>query len=249
MAEDARARPDWRCPKCDGDRFVLTDDGEAVACECREVRVRRARSSGVSSVIPRKYRGVSFDRAPLPELEQVNPYVVREVRRFMRQIDKCLKQGKGLWITGDVGTGKSTLAMLISKAALNEGYSVAIYSVPHLLATSRDTYSAERGERTYMDFFRRLSRVDLLHLEDLGTEKQTDWVLEQLYSLVNQRYEDERSILATTNLRYDQLEEQIGARTASRLAEICGELWPLHGPDQRIASPEQLDEPMHSSLG
>ena len=75
-----------------------------------------------------------------------------------------------------------------------------------------------------MDFFRRLSAVDLLHLEDLGAEKQTDWVLEQLYSLINERYEDERSIVATTNLGYDELERQIGARTASRLIEICGEL-------------------------
>lgn len=248
MADEAGAQHDWRCPKCDGDGFVLTDVGEAVACECRAVRIRRARSRGVSSVIPRKYRGVSFDRAPMPQLEQVNPYVIREVRGFVREIDKRLERGKGMWITGDVGTGKSTLAMLISKAALSEGYSAAIYSVPHLLATVRDTYSAERGERSYMDFFRRLSRVDLLHLEDLGAEKQTDWVLEQLYSLVNQRYEDQRSILATTNLPYHQLEEQIGARTASRLAEICGELWPLHGPDQRIATPEQLDQPVRSSL-
>jgi DNA replication protein DnaC len=240
---------EWRCPKCDGDGFLLTEDGEAVACECRAARVKRARSRGVSSVIPRKYRGVSFDRAPVPELEQLNPYVVREVRRFLHQLDKRLEQGKGMWITGDVGTGKSTLAMLISKAALSEGHSVAIYSVPQLLATIRDTYSAERGEYSYLDFFRRLTRVDLLHLEDLGAEKQTDWVLEQLYSLVNQRYEDERSIVATTNLRYDQLEEQIGARTASRLAEICGELWPLCGPDQRVANPEQLDEPLRSSLG
>jgi DNA replication protein DnaC len=226
---------DWLCARCEGDGFVLNEEGEAVACSCRTNRIRRARTSGVSSVIPKKYRGVSFDRSPVPELAQVSPAIVREVRRFVQDIDRRLQAGKGMWFTGDVGTGKTTLAMLISKEALARGYSVAIYSVPHLLAEIRDTYGADPGERSYMDFLGRLVAVDLLHLEDLGAERQTDWVLEQLYSLVNQRYEDERAIVATTNLPYEKLEQQIGVRTASRLTEICGELWPLHGIDHRIA--------------
>jgi DNA replication protein DnaC len=235
---------EWQCKQCGGDGFVLNDAGEAVECECRERRIRVSRMEGISSVIPRKYRGVSFDRAPVPELERVNPDVVREVRNFVRDIERHLSAGQGFWITGDVGTGKTTLAMLISKTALDRHYSVAIYSVPHLLAEIRDTYSGEVGERSYMDFFRKLAAVDLLHLEDLGAEKQTDWVLEQLYSLVNQRYEDQRPIVATTNLRFDELEEQIGARTASRLLEICGELWPMYGTDQRIPY-----DPARSALG
>jgi DNA replication protein DnaC len=243
MADRARASVDWRCSKCDGDGFILTDDGEAVACECREARIRRTRSRGVSTVLPRKYRGVSFDRFPVPELEQVNPGLVREVRRFVGDLDEHLPAGRGMWLTGDVGTGKSTLAMLISKAALDSGHSVAIYSVPHLLAEIRNTYNSDFGQRSYMDFFRKLTAVELLHLEDLGAEKQTDWVLEQLYSLINQRYEDERSIIATTNLSFEQLEEQIGARTASRLTEICGDLRPLCGADQRIDKPARYYDP------
>jgi DNA replication protein DnaC len=230
----AESASPWRCPSCDGDGFLLNEAGEAVPCECRARQIQRSRSSGVSSVIPKRYRGVSFDRAPVPDLMRVSPNVVREVRRFVGDVDNNLRNGKGMWFTGDVGTGKSTLSMLVSKAALDRGHSVAIYSVPHLLAEIRDTYDTDSGERSYMDFFRRLVSVDLLHLEDLGAEKRTDWVLEQLYSLVNQRYEDERSIVATTNLRYDQLEEQVGTRTASRLLQICGELWPLYGSDQRL---------------
>ena len=240
----APARDEWVCPQCAGSGFVLDDNDEAVACRCRETRLRRARSAGVASVIPRRYRGVSFDRSPVPELNRLTPDLVSEVRRFIREIDKNIRQGRGLWITGDVGTGKSTLAMLISKAAIDAGHTVAIYSVPRLLAEIRDTYDTDHGERSYMGFFQRLTSVDLLHLEDLGAEKQTDWVLEQLYSLVNERYENERSIVATTNLPFDDLEGQIGPRTASRLTEICGELWFLGGPDRRI-----LYDPARTALG
>ena len=84
-----------------------------------------------------------------------------------------------------------------------------------------------------LDFMDRLSAVDLLHIDDLGAEKSSDWVLEQLYSIVNTRYESERAIVATTNLMPDELSEALGQRTVSRLVEICGDLIPLYGEDDR----------------
>jgi hypothetical protein len=42
------------CARCGGDGFLLDDAGNAVPCECRPVMVRRSRSHGVSSVIPRR---------------------------------------------------------------------------------------------------------------------------------------------------------------------------------------------------
>ena len=74
-----------------------------------------------------------------------------------------------------------------------------------------------------LDLARRPRHVDLLHLDDLGAERATDWVLEQLYSIVNARYEEERSLVITTNLDPEQLAEQIGPRTVSRISEICGD--------------------------
>jgi DNA replication protein DnaC len=74
--------------------------------------------------------------------------------------------------------------------------------------------------------------VDLLHLDDLGAEKTSAWVLEQLYSIVNARYEAQKSILITTNLQREALAEQIGERTVSRLEEMC-EILPLTGADKR----------------
>jgi DNA replication protein DnaC len=134
---------------------------------------------------------------------------------------------------GDVGTGKTTLAMLVSRHAIEAGHSVAIYSLPRLLARIRRTYDGTPGEDSYLRFFERLTSVDLLHIDDLGAEKRSDWVLEQLYAIVDERYGSQRAMVVTTNLRPDQLEEQIGARTVSRLVEICGDPLPLFGDDQR----------------
>ncbi len=56
-----------------------------------------------------------------------------------RRSTSNLDGGRGLWIQGDVGTGKTTLAMLVSKAALDAGRSVAIYSLPRLLNLLRES--------------------------------------------------------------------------------------------------------------
>ena len=154
-----------------------------------------------------------------------------EPARILDTIEANVDAGKGLWIQGDVGTGKTTLAMLVSKAALDAGRSVAIYSLPRLLNLLRESMDSEEG---MVDFMDRLTAVDLLHLDDLGAENQTDWVLEQLYSIVNSRYEAERAIIATTNLMPDELAERLGARTVSRLVEICGDPITLAGQDKRL---------------
>jgi DNA replication protein DnaC len=222
------------CPLgiCDGTGWILGPEDVARPCECRERHAARARSRGVASVIPAKYRGVSFDRPPITDMDRA---VISAVRGFVDGLDENLASGRGLWLMGDVGTGKTTVAMLVSKIALVAGHSVAIYSLPRLLARIRRTYDAETGEQSYLEFFERLTGVDLLHIDDLGAEKRSDWVLEQLYAIVNERYEAERSILVTTNLDEVALKEQIGARTVSRLVEMCNYgMVPMHGTDMRI---------------
>jgi len=237
--EGASAAGEAACPfgVCDGSGWILGPEDVARPCECRERRMARRRARGVASAIPRKYRGVGFDRPPVSNMAR-NPAsapVLRAVREYVDAIDERLEQGDGLWLMGSVGTGKTTLAMLVSKAAVEAERTVAIYSLPRLLARIRRTYDAEAREQSYLEFFERLTSVDLLHIDDLGAEKRSDWVLEQLYAIVNERYETQRSIVVTTNLDQAELEEQIGPRTVSRLVEICNDPLPLFGDDLRYA--------------
>jgi DNA replication protein DnaC len=216
---------------CDGSGFIVDEEtNTAIDCGCRAARIAGARTRSLAGRIPRRYRGVSFERPPISDIARSAPEQIRAVRRYVQLIDENLDRGTGLWIHGDVGTGKTTLAMLVSKAALDAGRSVAIYSLPRLLNLLRESLDSEGG---LLDLHQRLAAVDLLHIDDLGAENQTDWVLEQLYSIVNARYEAERAIVATTNLMPDQLDERLGARTVSRLVEICGDPHPLFGADRR----------------
>jgi DNA replication protein DnaC len=213
------ARPyEQACPlgACDGSGFLIDEDTNTASdCRCRSGRIAAARTRSLAGRIPSRYQGVSFERPPVSDLARSAPHQVELVRRYVGRIEGNLDRGRGLWIQGDVGTGKTT---------------VAIYSLPRLLNLLREAIDSEQGMLGLLD---RLTAVDLLHLDDLGAEKRTDWVLEQLYSIVNARYEAERAIVATSNLMPDELSARLGARTVSRLVEICGDLIPLYGEDRR----------------
>lgn len=221
------------CPfgLCDGGGFVVEEETNTASdCRCRAGRIARRRAAALEARIPNRYRSLSFEQL---EGGGLSPYSaqIATVRRFASRIGENIGAGQSMWIQGDIGTGKTALAMLVSKAALEAGHTVAIYSAPRLLALLRESIERDEG---IVGFLERLSAVELLHIDDVGAENQTDWALEQLYTIVNSRYEEQRSIVLTTNLDHAKVAEQLGERTASRLVEMCGDVViPMNGQDRR----------------
>src|SRR5688572_10193739 len=167
------------CPdgRCDGSGFLFDEAArKARPCSCRPAQIARKRAAALEGRIPRRYREVSLEREPLISIERANPHVVREVRQYIRSITEQLDAGRGLWFTGDVGTGKTTLAYLISKAAMEVDRTVAIYSLPRLLAMLRDTYDDD-ARYSLNELIDQLSAVDILHIDVVGAEQSSAWVL------------------------------------------------------------------------
>jgi len=215
--------------ECDGSGFIYDEDSNtAMDCRCRAQTIARAKARSLSAVIPRLYADIGFDRYPVTEIDP--QATVSATRRFVTRIEENLASGRGLWFMGPQGNGKTTLALLVTKAALDGGHTAARYTLPDLLRKIRGTFSTESHE----ELFQSLVTVDLLHIDDIGAEQATPWVLEELYSIVNARYEDQRSVVITTNiLNRDELCQQITERTVSRLTEMCEEL-PVLNPDLRL---------------
>jgi DNA replication protein DnaC len=125
---------------------------------------------------------------------------------------------------GDCGLGKTHLALVIAGRYINElQETVRYYQVPDLLEQLRNGYANGRHE----DILNSCKKADLLILDDLGMQKNTEWTLDQLDSLIDYRYIRRKDTIFTTNKTLDELSPRI----ASRLNE--GEVFVLTGKDYR----------------
>jgi DNA replication protein DnaC len=233
-----RSRSDYGCPHglCGGEGFVLDEaTNTAKPCPCRSQRIAHARSRRLRSEIPEKFRDVAFDRNPVPEiLDSMVGDQARRLRRYCQKIDEKLDRGEGLWFMGPPGTGKTTLAMLVSIHALRARRAVAVYTGPqllnHLMAAMK---SDEAGD--YNDLLDRLVSVDLLHLEDLAVTPPSEWVQQLFYTVINDRYQENRSIIFTADVEQPwALADFLGQRVVSRLFETCGQPILMFGKDNRM---------------
>lgn len=235
---------DAPCPfdTCDGDGWIVDDETRTASpCRCRAQRQAAIRTRSLTREIPERYRHIGPNSPEVEELAARAPTQVRTARRFGETISQRLDAGEGLGFHGSVGTGKTMLAFMITKAALDAGRTVAVFSFPRLLTAIRDSYREDASDG-YGAFLDRLVSVDLLQLDDLGAERPTEWAAEQIFLLIDGRYEAKRSVVYTTNLALpggrgdgeETLDDRIGARTMSRLSEMAPPV-PLYGDDQRIS--------------
>jgi DNA replication protein DnaC len=228
-----------RYGQCDGSGWIEVEETNgARECSCRRERVAAARAARLATSIPRRYLDVDFDRWPITNLDQK---IVSFVKKYCRRLEKNIDEGAGLYFYGEVGSGKTSLAMVVAKEVLRERRSLAIFSGPDLLAKIVSTYE-DRSPDTYLGLMELLGSVDFLILEDLAVAKQSEWRLEQLYAVINRRYQDRRPLLITADVGAPELlGEHIGPRTGSRILEMC-EAIPFLDGDHRVkaTTPEDV---------
>jgi DNA replication protein DnaC len=76
---------------------------------------------------------------------------------------------------------------------------------------------------------------DLVLLDDVGSERPTEWAVSELGDIINSRYDSDLPTIITTNTPIDKLKDYLSERIASRLAEMCLVI-PMVGPDLRLVS-------------
>ncbi|HWP96264.1 MAG TPA: ATP-binding protein [Syntrophomonadaceae bacterium] len=190
--------------------------------------------------IPPRLAAASFEtyKPTCPEQERA----LEKCRAFAGNGLDNIDQGKGLFIKGPVGTGKSHLSVSILRAIIQnhseyfgttasepayigepvyEGYCCSMVSLVDLLGLLRESFRAEQLRAPAHRLLRRARSDVLVILDDIGAEKSSDWVEEQLYALIDARYRMLRSTIFTTNCTMKQLEAQIGSRSVSRIMEMC----------------------------
>ena len=157
-----------------------------------------------------------------------------------------LQRGKGLLLYGGVGTGKSYMAACIVNAVLEQDYACKFTNFSRLANTLLGCEFGEKQE--YLDS---LQRYKLLVIDDLGSERNTEFMNEVVYSVIDARHISQLPLIVTTNLTGDELKHPSNIeseRVFSRLFEMCIPV-EVKGKDRRKLKLRDSDKDLKEMLG
>lgn len=130
---------------------------------------------------------------------------------YIKNFREYFAQGKGLYLEGPCGTGKTHLAIAIALAIINTGVPVICKTSIDILGDIKRCYE-RNSEVTEEEVLEAYKTVDLLIIDDLGKEQVTEWSVPVLYSILNERYEALLPTIITTNYNTTALAEKLSAK-------------------------------------
>ena len=210
-----------RCTcRCEQDQIKAEE--EARNEERRKMRIERLRVTG-------------FDRAEMgmwtfEHDDAQNPKVIQIAKSYCENFQELKNTGKGLLFYGDVGTGKTYAAACIANELINQGVPVLMTNFSIIINRLQGSFE---GRQEYLDT---LNSYDLLIIDDLAAERNTEFVNEAVYTVIDNRYRSGLPLIITSNISPKQMmaETNISRRRIySRVTELCHPV-EVEGNDRRI---------------
>ena len=144
------------------------------------------------------------------------PERYRAVTPDLKLFDRIQRTGRGLYLQGPNGTGKTQAASAIALAFIEKGKSVHFTSGGKLLSKLRD---AMRSDESEAEIFAELTTPDLLVIDDLGKENQTPWAVSMIYMAIDDRYNTRKPVVITSNYSKRELVARLSIAADSSTAE------------------------------
>lgn len=201
----------WNMPqRCDCEKAVAwwadydrkqelkeREEQKAEKARKQQARIERLiRNSGIR----RRFLNRTFENF---KVNAQNRQAYETAKAYADNFAEHLKDGSGINFEGTYGTGKTHLAVAIALDVMSRNYSAICKTSIDLLADIKAAFdSEEKTEEEITDMYK---SVDLLIIDDLGKEQVTEWSVSTLYSIINERYENLKPIIITTNYNEDDL--------------------------------------------
>lgn len=213
-------------------------------CKCDEQRIAKAKEQEHRNkvleikrrcFIEQSQENYTFENAD----ESTDQELLKKVKRYVEKFQSIRERNLGLLIYGGVGTGKTYISCSIANAIIEKYlYECKVINFSQILNDlQKGGFSLDRNE-----YISDLTSKTLLVLDDFGIERNTEYALEQIYNVINARYQKQKPTIITTNIDYqDMTKEQTDlmmARIYSRIIEMSVPL-KIVGEDRRKQKQKQ----------
>lgn len=223
------------CGQCNTkkEREIIWLDGKSrkvpVMCKCKaeaerqkkeqmqkEEEMRNIQRAKISSMMDDTFQTATFGNF---QTRKENENHLKIAKSYCEKFQTMYERNQGLLFYGTVGTGKSYTAACIANYLLERNTSVVMTSFVRILQEMQG-FDREREE----SFSNRLNSVRLLIIDDLGAERSTDYALEKVYGIIDNRYRAKKPLILTTNLTLQQMQNTTDIRYEriyDRIFEMC----------------------------
>ena len=173
-----------------------------------------------------------------------NERITKAAQKYVDNFSELRKNGKGLLLYGNTGTGKTFAACEIANALIDKGYPVLVTNFARILNTLQGTFEKQE----YIDGF---NNYQLLVIDDLGIERDTAYAKEQVFNIIDSRYRSGLPMIITTNLTMEKIknpEDIENRRIYDRILERCFPV-EVEGSSRRRKAVREDYEVMKNLLG
>lgn len=218
--------PKYDCKRCK-DTGMLTESGKVKYCPCftQEIINKTYKQSNMlkleeenfetfdlcyySKKVDKEKYGI--EKSPFENIECIK----NVTRKFCENIDS--NGQKNILFVGNTGIGKTFLANCIAKELINKGKTVVYQTAPILMDKVIEYKFSYNKSGIEKEQYEKIFDVDLLIIDDLGTETMSNVKFTELFNIINTRLLKNKKILISTNLTLNQLYNEYDERVMSRL--------------------------------
>lgn len=239
------------CKLCNTPRsLIIKNVLRRCLCECQseerdkrykelenEERLKNLERLKLNSLIGERYKNVYFNNTETGHNPSFDIAYTR-CKKYCEVSKTVLKEGMGIYIYGNSGTGKTHVTACMANELLNKGYEVLFTNFFEISKAIKSTFG--KSELNENDYINRLATVDFLFIDDLGTERVQSgdsdlWMQEKIFDVLNRRYNNKMPTIFTSNHSINELLNERGfmKKTIDRIMEMSVVILKVDGENYR----------------